>query len=336
MTELDALIQGESVTGLKQFVARLRQIEEIEKLCSVSTANVSEPPTSGELDAIFGTEATLPEGICGIVDDNGAGTAVWLNYVVNSVWRSIRFGLTGASEKTWAFDSPPGATGTFYYGGYYFFGATDNDFNPAITHGAANASYAAHFFLVQAVGAGGGDTTVQISGTSITDQGVRTAADTEDLVVDDAGAAGTFYETGKKWIGQVTITKTAGPDLLCNYGFCKYWDNNNNDFNVAGVEATWLGGANDTTPNISLLHHRPTGWTYNPGAPPTRPSSIADMNTDHVTEIQVRNGENGAWKRDNLSTFVNGDSSEGTIIEVLTSSNRAFEFANVIMRITPA
>lgn len=336
MSALSELIQTDSIAAMKQMIRRIEQLEELERLCSVADDDVSEPPTNGELDAIFGTSATLPEGACGIVNDAGGDTAVWLNYVINSLWQSIRFGLDGASEKAWAFDSPSGATGTFYYGGYYFFGATDNDFNPAINHGAANASYAAHFFLVQAVGVGGGDTTVQISGTSITDAGVRTAADTEDLIVDDAGAAGTYYETGKKWIGQVTITKTAGPDLLCNYGFCKYWDNNNNNFNVVGIEVTWLGGANDATPDILLRHHRDTGWTYNVGATPTPPAEIASMNTDHVTEIQVRNGENGAWKRSNLSTLVAGGDSEGTIIEIVTTANRAFELGNILLRITPA
>ena len=38
------------------------------------------------LDGAFGATATLPEGLLCIVDDSGAGTAVWLCTPVNSKW----------------------------------------------------------------------------------------------------------------------------------------------------------------------------------------------------------------------------------------------------------
>jgi len=242
-----------------------------------------------------------------------------------------------ASEKSWAFKSPTGSSGTFYYGGYYDFGATDNNFNPAATHGTALASYAAHFFVVQAAGgAGGVDTVLRVTGTKINDEGTRTAGKTVDITVSNTGAVGTYYETSEKWIGQVSISKVSGPDLLCNYGFCKYWDNNNNDFKVVGIEVTWLAGATDAAPNFCLRHHKATGWTYNAGSTPSPPTFIADMNTNHVTEIKTVNGENGAWKRDNLSTKIAGAAGEGTIFEVNTSVNKAYDLGNVMLRIQAA
>ena len=246
-------------------------------------------------------------------------------------------GPTGSSatEKTWAFKSRDGNTGTSYVGGFYMFGSTDNDFNPSTTLGTANAAYGAHAFLVQAAGGGGGtDTVIRVTGTSITDAGVRTTSDTQDLTVDDAGAAGTYYETSKKWIGLVTIAKISGPDLLCNYGFCKYWDSNNTDFTITGFEATWLGAANDSSPDIELLHHKTTGWTYNAGSTPTPPTAIASMATDYVTEIQIRTDEEGAWKRANLSQAIAGSGSEGTIICITTTSNRAYAIGNFMMRVS--
>ena len=59
------------------------------------------------------------------------------------------------------------------------------------------------------------------------------------------------------------------------------------------------------------------------------------MNTDHDTEINVVNGENGSWKRDNLNTTIDGGDSEGSIIEIVTSANRAFEIGRVILRVRP-
>jgi hypothetical protein len=257
-------------------------------------------------------------------------------YQGSSTWEEITRNFV-MSEKAWAFKSPSGSTGTFYYGGYYDFGATDNDFNPSINFGTANSSYAAHFFAVQAAGAAGGvDTVIRITGTSITDAGVRTAGDTQDLTIADDGAAGTYYETSKKWIGQIAIVKVSGPDLLCNYGFCKYWDNNNNDFKIRGVEATWLGGANDGGANIGVRHHKTTGWTYNAGAAPTPPAYVSDMNTDHNTEINIVNGEQGDWNRDNLNIDVMGSNSEGTIFEVTTSANKAFDLGNILLRVRTA
>jgi hypothetical protein len=53
---------------------------------TVSTNNVSSPPTDAELDTVFGTAANLPEGFSGFVDDNGAGTTVWYCVAINSAW----------------------------------------------------------------------------------------------------------------------------------------------------------------------------------------------------------------------------------------------------------
>lgn len=51
-----------------------------------SVANVSNPPTDAELDALFGTPATLPTNFGAIIDDNGAGANLWLVYAVGTRW----------------------------------------------------------------------------------------------------------------------------------------------------------------------------------------------------------------------------------------------------------
>ncbi len=51
-----------------------------------STDNVASPPTDAELDTAFGEPALLGDGFFGLLDDNGAGTTVWLCYVINLAW----------------------------------------------------------------------------------------------------------------------------------------------------------------------------------------------------------------------------------------------------------
>jgi hypothetical protein len=231
------------------------------------------------------------------------------------------------TSKFWAFDSPSGSSGTFYWGGAYQFHTTS--FTPAggTNVGTANSSYAAHALLV--LGAASTDMVVRVTGTSITDDGVRTTSDTEDIDT-SGGSANDYYETPKKWLGQVSYSLQSGTGVVIDAGFSKYWDNNNTNFLLTGVEATWLGGANDTAPNIELLHHKSTGWTYSGGGgTPTTPTALADMATDHSTEDNVRNGENGAWKRANLSTTVDGAGSEGILFRVTTTANKTFELGTL-------
>ena len=263
---------------------------------------------------------TLPEadGVDGdVLVTDGAGVLSW---------------LSGASEKAWTFDSPSGCTGNFYYGGFYIFhGAT---FTPAggTVMGVANASYAAHAFVV--LGASSTDMVVRVTGTSITDGGVRVTSATQDIDT-SSGSANDYFETSKKWIGQVTFTLLSGTGVIVEAGFAKYWDNNNTNFKIIGVEAVWLGGANDAGANIILRHHKATGWTYNGTGTSTPPSPVVDMNTDHNTEVNIVNDIDGAWKRTNLSESVAGGNGEGTIVEVITTANRAFELGNFLLRIAP-
>ena len=252
--------------------------------------------------------------------------------VKNAGGEWIPFGL--ASEKFWNYSSPVGKTGVFYYGGFYRFAGSADDLSatPATTHGTALSSYAAHFMVVL------GDTAVdkiviRVKGTRITDTGVSTTSYEATLAIPNAATANNMYETPEKFIGQVTAKVISGTAKNVNYGFAKYWDNNNNNFAVRGLETTWLGGANDGAANMEVIPHKNTGWTYNAGAEPDPPTPIAAMNTDHVTEINVVDGEEGAWKRSDLNQAVLGNLQEGTILKLTTSANRAFESGTFVLRI---
>jgi len=161
--------------------------------------------------------------------------------------------------------------------------------------------------------------TVRVSGASITDEGVRVGSDTEDIVIPDSTPANSYFETSKKWNGQVTIETVAGTAIQCNYGYTKYHDAGNQDFDVLGLETIWSSDSTDSSSDIELLHHRATGWTFNGGGEPTVPTPLAARSTDHAPDTDHFVGQ-GAWKRTNLSTFINGADSEGVLFRVTSGS----------------
>jgi len=232
---------------------------------------------------------------------------------------------TVLTDKFWAFKNAPAGTGLNYYGGYYNFFVGNDDFALSVAFGAPTVSWGAHFFFV--VGAvPGGTVTIRVSGPSISDEGAIEPADTEDVIINTGSPIDTYVETTKKWIGQINAIVVSGAPINCNYGFAKYWDNMNTDFTVTATEATWLGGANDPDINLCLRHHRLTGWTYNVGAAPDPPSPIVNLDETQAPFYDgVRNTSNGAWKRVGLDHFIEGSGSEGLILEVSNSVNRAFE-----------
>ena len=84
------------------------------------------------------------------------------------------------TDKTWGFASSASASGSVYTGGYYEYSGTNNDFSPAINYGSVNGTKAAHIFIVT-----GAETvdeaTITVTGTSITDEAVRTASDIDTI-----------------------------------------------------------------------------------------------------------------------------------------------------------
>lgn len=248
-----------------------------------------------------------------------AGEGVQRCRLVATLDQSIEF-------ITWPFTSPAGVSGTFYFGGFYRWHGSA--FTPAggTNIGTANASYAAHVSVI--LGATSTDMVVRVTGTSIDDLGNRSTSDTEDLDT-SGGVSGSYYETDKKFLGQVSVTLQSGSGVTINCGFSKYWDNNNEMFKVHGVECLWLGGANDSAPNIEILHHKATGWTYGAGGTPTVPTALAAMATDHSTEDQVVNNQEGAWKRTNLNQIIAGQGNEGILFRVTTTANSTFDIGSI-------
>ena len=68
----------EEKDGLRQLAPAIPNFTDNSLRVQLSTANVSSPPTDAQLDTAFDTPATVGAGFLALLDDNGAGSAVYL------------------------------------------------------------------------------------------------------------------------------------------------------------------------------------------------------------------------------------------------------------------
>ncbi len=295
--------------------------------------------TGGDFD-IFRTDATPEGSITGSVGDLAINSADGLIHIkhtgaaTNTGWVRIPANVF----KSFTFVARDAATGLSYSGGFYDVSSVDANLTQAsltVTLGTANNPYGAHVFAV-AGGAGltdGSDLILTVTGTSITDGGTRTTSDSE-IVVATATSASTddYFETSKKWIGQVvyTLSSTAGTAFSFdfNYGFAKYDDFGNRDFIITDFEAVGLGNKNDSGFNVELLHHQTTGWTYAATGFVPGSGAIVDMNSLYSTEQDIVNGEDFAVKRTGLTELINGANGEGALIRITTGVANSVSYMN--------
>ncbi len=206
--------------------------------------------------------------------------------------------------------------------------------------GQVNISYAAHAYAVigSAGSADAGVVGLRVNGTSINDQGTRTTSDTETIIADiTAVTTDEYYESNKKWLGQVIyelFIVSGSPttyNLDFNFGRVKYDDWFNTNFTITDIEAIGFAGANDSAFDIKLMHHKATGWTYAATGftPITVANTIASLATDHSTDDQLSSSQHMSWKRDNLSTTIDGSGNEGFLVFVSSSANNAIEYLNL-------
>ena len=256
------------------------------------------------------------------------------NYVDDSI------GTAGTTRSYTFISRGAGIGGENFVGGYYDYSTTDSNLSNASTTqtlGTANVAYGAHAFCV-AGGAGstdGSDLVLTVSGTSFSG-GVRTPADSEVIVLDCVGAAtDQYFETTKKWIGQVvyTLSSTGGATFSFdfNYGLTKYDDWGNRSFVITDFEAVGFCDANDSGFDIQLLEHTDTGWTYAATGFVAGSSEIVGMNTDYSTEKNIAANQGFAYKRTGLSVPIDGTGSNGFVVRITTGLANTVTYLNVIV-----
>jgi len=239
----------------------------------------------------------------------------------NTVFKSYTVGDIGNAD-------------THYFGGYYEAPAAHAvlTIGGTVTQtlGTAGEAKGAHAFCV-ASAAGGTDLVLTVTGVSITDAGVKNDSDSEVIVADtDAASTDEYFETTKKWLGQVTYTLTGSSGAFTfNYGFCKYEDFGNRNFTITDFEITGHGGASESALDVQLLHHKTTGWTYSAAAFVPGDGAVVDLATDYGTNNNLTANEDFAYKRASLSTSVTGGNGEGVIVRVITAVNNSISSASI-------
>ena len=232
------------------------------------------------------------------------------------------------------------ASGSNYLGGFYDLtaakatltigGTVTQTFGTALNAKAARA-------LCVVSGPSLGATILTVTGITTDDNGVYNAADSEVLIPDcSAVAANAFFQTSKKWLGQITYTLSgggAGNALSFNYGLIRVKSNNNTNFTLRGLIMFALGGATDTGLNLELIHHKSTGWTYSVAAF-TYPTAnrIIMLSTDYGANTRIASGIYINWRRSNLTTAIAGATGgEGYLVRITTTTNNAIRWGYVRM-----
>jgi hypothetical protein len=242
-----------------------------------------------------------------------------------------------SANKSYSFTSTGITSGTYYKAGFYDWATTDANLSQASTtqtYGTVGQTYAAHAGIVPS-GAGVVDTGqvgLRVTGIEDNENGTQTAAQT-GIITEDITTltANTYFETSEKFSGQITyeLYVVSGTpttySLDFNYGYAKYEDFQNRDVTITEFEAVWQGNASDTAFDIALLHHKSDGWTYAATGFTPGNGDVCRKTVDQALAGNVTNGSDGAYKRTSLNTFMDGNGSDGVLIEVTTGQNSTIQ-----------
>jgi hypothetical protein len=143
-------------------------------------------------------------------------------------------------------------------------------------------------------------------------------------------ATNQYYQTTKKWVGVFTYTLTGAGgattfDATFNYGKASYESLDERLHTIKLIECMGRAGANDNGFDIQLLHHKATGWTYSAAAFSPGTTPLCSLVGDYGANNDLALNERFKWEHE-LAQDVQGTASEGFLIRVITTANKAVEF----------
>lgn len=246
---------------------------------------------------------------------------------------SYRSGV--AFDHGFAFQSQSTGADTLHPGqGYYEHAPGPDDFSPGATaFGTANNGYGAHVYVV--LGALTVDQlTIRISGTSWNPAtSILTPGDTEDIVIPNATAVDTYFQTAKYWVGQITLQAVVGTAQDCNYGFAVPWTNQDQQFFLHAICVSVFGDNDDAAADFLVRRHQLTGWTFNGGGAVTPPAAVASSAVDYGAEDNVSRLEPFLWCKLNTALQVDGHLLQGLIFEAVQGLASPFINGNVVYHV---
>jgi len=317
LTVAQALLAGDSPATLSALGIGAAASANADLLCEGGAVMLKETTTPTD-DAGYGKVYTKADNVLYFQD--GAGVEHALGAVL---FKSYTLTMLGNASS-------------HYMAGFYDAAAAEEVLTiggtVTRTYGTVGGMKAAHAFVV-AKEAGGADLVLTVSGVSITDAGVRNDSDSEVIVADtDTASADAYYETTKKWLGQITftLTGTAGA-FTFNYGFCKYEDFGNRAFTLTDFECVLHGATTSETGfDIQLLKHSTAGWTFHASAFVPGSTALVSSLTDYSsTNDNFAGNQDVAYKRAGLTEAVDGSASEGLVVRVVTANNNSVQYGDI-------
>lgn len=269
------------------------------------------------------------------------GSVIEVNASTGRVQIEIARFRRRSASRSYGFTSQGIASGTFYKGGFYDWSTVDANLTQAsttVTHGTAGTTYAAHPGIVPS-GAGTVDTGVvglRVTGTLDSETGNQVASQSETISGDITTlTANVLAEAVGKFSGQVTFelfVVSGAPttfSLDFNYGYSKFEDFQNRNATITAFEAVWQGNAADTGFDIALLHHKTTGWTYAATGFAPGNGDIVRRSVRQAIDSNVTSGLDGSWKSIDIDQFINGNTTEGVIVEIITTNNSTIQTMDI-------
>jgi hypothetical protein len=210
-----------------------------------------------------------------------------------------------------------------YIKGYYTFEPSFTASGTPLVFGTAGVLYGAHVYIV--LGAASTNMVIRVTGDSWNE-------DTEvlndfELIDTSGGSTNDYFQTSKKFNGQISITLESGTAVISNTGFSHYWDNNNRRFII--TQLLWVGvaGATDVGPDFKVIHHKTTGWTYAAGGA-IPPAPFIDLQND-ITDAGLSNGQPFSFKVSGFSEIIAGDQEEGIVTIINYNANNSIAFSDI-------
>jgi hypothetical protein len=254
-----------------------------------------------------------------------------------------------AANKSYSFSQANISSGVRYVGGFYL----HQDAAKALDQVPTNYAYpldtdtgiSAHAYAVfSGPGSvtGGGQVGLRVTGTWIDDSGVQITTGgtpTADEILTDnieTAALHKYFETHAKWVGiptyelYVVSGSPSAYSVLINVGMAKYEDLGNKKFTITALDIVGTAGANTAagTFNMRLRKHSPEDWLYHATAFEPGDGIVADWAVDMAGKTKLVTGQPFAWKRTDLSPYIDGAADEGLLIELDCPGNNTVETLN--------